>query len=984
MEKSDFDLDLIGISGLATEESIHGKKVDDKNVEPSTNLCLAVGYSNQCIQRILNNDPGAGANAASAAYMTLVAADPLSELVWSPHKGLCIRCADGSFTEKNPSLSWGVGPTIMANASNSDKPVSNTDKPTNSEIRIASLAACNLACEVAGRNITTIFPTSIMPISGTSLELRTASGDQLEEMKNGMDFRFLQNENRRSKKGKDVPELNMGQNYPTSEEPIVRASDISDRKHALRMGIVLASEINTLEKFEVYDTEIISGKRKVESTSIRENDSKNKMVIRPHALLPLDKLESTAENDVATPFGENVLPSECPDRRIENNTRHGDELLPVDKTLAVNPAPANSRFRKKQKKGKSRALSDGDAKERMSNEEDGSHESVESCNSGRLFSTGKRQWNDQQLIVSSKRVKGQTNQDSSFMNWISNMMKGVLKSSEEKEPSISHGHENPEQDTFASNREEDPTCRPVGFQSIFQSLYCRKTNTQQAVTLNADHQQEGFIESELDNKMCDLNATPIACRMVTGNVYKRLLPSTERFNDSASGNQAGTAFHSRDILMNFSAIRESNRSISTENQNSCNVETGRAEDGISFNSSKGEKMDSKLASEEKPTHNFDYKGEPLESLWISRFTPKTSGPSLNNKRTGEPLNCCADGMKLKPLLQNPLGSSSKLENVEAKKHSTEASPRVQNSGTADEASFSFYKVKRHSDEISTYKPNPILPSSGVKFSEAMASVFARRLDALKHIPPSYNTDPAAHETMTCFFCGIRGHHLQECPYVTDTELEDLLGNVNSYEGIKELPCVCIRCNQLSHWAVACPNIAANARAVCYRNESGIEKECASSSRVKGLKENQMAAPYGLISGLISDIPNGISDAVRSLRLTRTNILKWMKSDVPLSPLDGYFVRLRLGKWEEGLGGTGYYVARITGIQIESSSKKCKASISLNVGGIRSVVESRYVSNHDFLEDELRAWWSATLTNGGTLPSEEELRLKVEEKKKLGF
>ena len=30
-------------------------------------------------------------------------------------------------------------------------------------------------------------------------------------------------------------------------------------------------------------------------------------------------------------------------------------------------------------------------------------------------------------------------------------------------------------------------------------------------------------------------------------------------------------------------------------------------------------------------------------------------------------------------------------------------------------------------------------------------------------------------------------------------------------------------------------------------------------------------------------------------------------------LKGFFLRLRLGKWDEGLGGTGYYVACITGI-----------------------------------------------------------------------
>lgn len=38
----------------------------------------------------------------------------------------------------------------------------------------------------------------------------------------------------------------------------------------------------------------------------------------------------------------------------------------------------------------------------------------------------------------------------------------------------------------------------------------------------------------------------------------------------------------------------------------------------------------------------------------------------------------------------------------------------------------------------------------------------------------------------------------------------------------------------------------------------------------------------------------------------------MNSHNSLSDLDGFFVRLRLGKREGGLGGTGYYVACITG------------------------------------------------------------------------
>lgn len=94
-----------------------------------------------------------------------------------------------------------------------------------------------------------------------------------------------------------------------------------------------------------------------------------------------------------------------------------------------------------------------------------------------------------------------------------------------------------------------------------------------------------------------------------------------------------------------------------------------------------------------------------------------------------------------------------------------------------------------------------------------------------------------------------------------------------------------------------------------------------------------------------------------------------------------------------------------------------------MGGIKCLVESQYISNHDFLEvkyiyqfiillhqklsarfqyadniiikifvinfthmlqDELMAWWSATAKSGGKIPSEEDLRVKVEERKMLGM
>ncbi|XP_021640426.1 uncharacterized protein LOC110635415 isoform X2 [Hevea brasiliensis] len=829
------------------------------------------------------------------------------------------------------------------------------------------------------------------------------------------------------------------------------------------MEIVLASEIRTVKEYEAYDTKMQNAGAHEKSPSIIGKKRKNKIAMSPPGIFPFENLESTAENDLETSHGENacgpttnILALESADR-VENSTQQDDELVPTDKVLAVKQSLTKSRIQR-DTKGKSKVLSDGDANEMMLNEEDGSHESVESCNSAGLFSTGKRRWNfERQLIVGSKRVKRQIQespnssslikQDSSFMNWISNMMKGFSKSSEGEVPSLSpalpnpsHGPENPDQDLITSNRNKDPGCRTIGFQSIFQSLYCRKTKCEEAVMLNVDHPTEGLKEHELDNRIYDLDATPIACQMVTGNVYKRFLPSNDRFNESTCGNQEIPVVHSNDVSMSFAAIQENNGGNSTVNKHSCNLATGKERDGTSSNSSRGkhktnnvEKIDSELPFEGKTACNFNHKGDPLESLWIARFTPKTSGSLLNQdpskKSTGESLNCSSDGQRQKPELQSPLGSFDENENEELL--------HVRNCGTATEASFGSYKIKGHHNDKSIYKLNPILPSPRFKTSEAMASVFARRLDALRHFMPSDEPENAACATMTCLFCGIKGHHLQECSEITDTELEDLLRNINSYNWVNELPCVCIRCFQLNHWAVACPDafsrvgnqaeydaslvnqcgpskmqlnvsiednpklrdIAAGPLTVCDRNDSGMEKdlnltqkwnveffgkEIASSSREKKLKENLMEPLYELVNDEISDVPKGIFDAIRRLHLLRTDILKWTNSHMPLSRLDGFFLRVRLGKWQEGLGGTGYYVACITGAQVESSPQNSKKSIAVNVGGIKCLVETQHVSNHDFLEDELVAWWSATSRSGGNLPSKEELRLKAEEKKMLGF
>lgn len=101
-------------------------------------------------------------------------------------------------------------------------------------------------------------------------------------------------------------------------------------------------------------------------------------------------------------------------------------------------------------------------------------------------------------------------------------------------------------------------------------------------------------------------------------------------------------------------------------------------------------------------------------------------------------------------------------------------------------------------------------------------------------------------------------------------------------------------------------------------------------------------------------------------------------------LKGFFLRLRLRKWEEGLGGTGYYVACITGFNTthltvlslinsglftcynilmlpflflvkfpeansQGAQQNSNRSIVVDVGGMKCSVDSQYISNHDFLE-----------------------------------
>ncbi|KAK4586198.1 hypothetical protein RGQ29_023408 [Quercus rubra] len=1010
--------------------------VDNENIEPVTELGLAPSYSNQCIQRPMNIDSGAGAgagaNAGSRIDMTFVASDPLSELVWSPHKG--------------PSnVDFPAPQSFMGGSSTTDKPVDEVITPQ---------VASHTKDDFAGANTSNASLTSAcggMPECQPNHEHKTGPVRNMEEentMVGSSVLQVIRKEDLRKSEGDDIcapiniqmaeiseirennspsvpglvyggtsdiiltkivePKPDMVANEPFSEDSRRGGRDFGSGNQILGKNINLTSDVLPVDKC------------KASETPVQNLSSPGKR--------PLEMLEFTAENDLRTLIGDSACGAA--NKIVESEFNEGKSgfqrdkvVLRRNKTVPIEVFLTNSRIRLPRRKGKEKALSDGDIDRRLSKEEDDSHESVESCNSG-LFSTGKKRWSvEGHMIVGSKRIKSQiqdtpgstsyVKQDSSFMNWISNMMKGFSKPMQGEAPALAlavahpdHGHQN----LLTCNKNHDPGFKNNGFQSIFQSLYRPKAG-RETTLFNANYQTgEGSKEHELDNKMCNINATPISICGDGDKICRQNLLPNDKLDESTSGNGADSLNQPKTFPVTFVSSKEDSKINSGENKKSCTVDFINEKDGISSNSSLGkrrtisaENIDSDLPAEGKTTNDY------RNSLWITRFCAKTSGPVLNVddriQSIGVGLECSTDCTRPLPCPENYVGFSKNHKSVAVRELSAEGpmlalGKESQKCPADTDAVVGFNWIKGHNDQKSVNKLNPKLPSPKFKSSEAMASIFARRLDALKHIIPSDVKD-----TVTCFYCGIKGHHLRECSEITESEIEDLLRNINSYIGAEESLCLCIRCFQFNHWAVACPSTSSRGQhqprcgtslvgpremqhktegkensklltgwksqlqAACNgsalrisdhnfnwkpnemiahevgSNANSLKKYIASSSVENYSKENQIMP----INRKLSDVPKGIFNAMKSLRLSRSDILKWMNSHMSLSPLDGFFLRLRLGKWQEGLGGTGYHVAYITGKQRENAPQNAKNSIYVNVGGIKCLVESQYVSNHDFLE-----------------------------------
>ncbi|KAL2508631.1 uncharacterized protein Fot_32278 [Forsythia ovata] len=1053
--------------------------------EDDVDLRLALGSTNHHVRTTLNNSSGAGVNANSGVDMGFASSDPLSELVWSPHKGLSLKCADPNLADKNPFVTCNVGPSNKVfSPSQSVRSRGTEDEKSIDKGNITILQATTDMYKVGNGTTLAGSPRNspgrlYNAIHGhhedrSGDEIRGGVGNQNDEhlMDNGENLRSSQNV-----QNPEIFESSMniaGQGILTNEtsdyivnmaiafsNPNGKVEDVASSSQILGLGVAMTSEAHVVKNSDSILSTLPnlqpSKDNEVASTAGEENHMKMHGSTSMHALV---QLESSDENDSC-----HLTAKEA--RSLCN------EIHPREKYHALESAPTNSMIFLNQSKSKEKALSDGNVNGKMLNFEEDSQESAESCNSAWFFSGVKRRRNyEQDLTGGSKRMKNQIQESSgsisiirrgtSFMNWISSMVKCIPNSSQGQAPSLplslvhpNDMHDKSQQEILISKKANDSPSQPTGFQTIFQSLYCPRVTIPDTSISKESHCLEESKELVADNTF--LENSPITCHTGIDNSCKKILASNAEVNPCISRNLVGQYRQPWNFSAVYASGQDACKNNSAGNKASRTPVCSRENAGMS-SSDLLHKQANKTAENTSPSFplegkgicNMSNKSSPLPSLWITRLSTRT--PRIENcnqavHKDFELSNVCT---RVSPHTKASADFPIAQKSPEARDNSPEdqvdvGAKEMQSFATNSEASLEFN---------STNKFGPILPSQKFKSSEVIASVFAQRLDALRHIIPSnkYSTNfPSA----TCFFCGGCGHDMRDCPYVAETELDGLLRSISSYDRVEKSPPLCLRCFQLDHWAVTCTmgsksrhrqselhaSFANHYTAGRLQLSAGNEKYSSSlgakedrppvvidqrssrdgnprmcslpsnllwnvrksvgkrTSSNEGQNNNSSNSEENDLKG-IHDFPLCTSvsmenaDAliemfhvVKKLCLSRVDVLRWMNSNVSLSHLNGFFLRLRLRKWEAGLSGTGYYVACLTestGAQREKLGKSSKNSVFVDVSGIQSFVGSQYVSNHEFLEEEIRAWWCRIVETGGKIPSLDELKSKFEERMNLGI
>ncbi|XP_057423960.1 uncharacterized protein LOC130717652 isoform X2 [Lotus japonicus] len=420
------------------------------------------------------------------------------------------------------------------------------------------------------------------------------------------------------------------------------------------------------------------------------------------------KLKSTMENDLQTSNCEAISASASRimvSKSNEDKKSQVNEMMVLrNKNIPVMHSRCDSTIHMASIDG-NKLSSDEDSNVRLL-EENCSH--CASCHRTELVLSGRKRCK-QEVMIGSKKVKKQiqetsccyVNRESSFMNLVSNMMKGYSLSTQDEDKSLAlavdcsdrHLPWN-DQELITCYKNQDPEVR-----NNLKSIYCPSFEN---VATRMSHQVgDASKDFEQGKRVHGIDATPINC-CAENNCLYRLSMQSNKFEVSKGRNEAGPSLHSSSTRQN--------------KNNDENVESLELYD----------------------RKEFCPKSDTLGDLWITRFSPKLTAPlmivdQLNEKCGSEVLS---DYCSMIPHFHKQISHLNNCKVEETGEQSADEqlfseTRRLQNCFINKEASTVLVDDKLNIDHTSKHKFNPIKSFPRLRDSEPMVSMFAKRLGAIR-------------------------------------------------------------------------------------------------------------------------------------------------------------------------------------------------------------------------------------------------------------
>ncbi|XP_068490845.1 uncharacterized protein [Phaseolus vulgaris] len=617
---------------------------ESKKIKPE----LVLNYSNPCIWKNLKNESSAGANAACKIDKTFSAADPLSEIVWSPDKGFNLKCVDSSFTNKKASMFGDFEPSsmVLALLQSVTEGSSATDKPIN-DVSVEPIAVICSNNDVYSTDAPSGHPASdsvVVILDHKTCEDDNGFGDNTEKMNIAIETLHLPNGQKENVMndwknnvcapaniGTTIISERKGNKSTISDEPECSLEENPSRKHC--NGGIETGVLNKVVEIEdgLYNRVVCVIENKG-SAALETN-------LISSGVNPLPKLESTADNDLQTFNCESncaVTGAVLVSKSNENKKKSpGNEMMLLcSKSPPIITSPCNSRIGMTRNEGKEKSLSDGNSNVCLPKEDD-FHLSVESCRS----LAGKKRSNFQQVIIGSKKIKKHIQEtscsksyvqpDSSFMNLVSNMLKRCSQSTQDENKYLdlnlenpNHHLQKPDQKFLTCNRNQDPKLKNPGSRSNFQSMVgARKVQV-----------GEASKDFGLGNKVDGIDVAPITYYAENNSLYRQYIPSnkvevSEGRLDAFPSIQAQTSpiisLNSHEHWVNNSLENENDykREITEEKEGMTLLPLHSPSTGLNRNNN--ENVESNAPCERR---EICHKSETVEGHWINRFLPKSTSP----------------------------------------------------------------------------------------------------------------------------------------------------------------------------------------------------------------------------------------------------------------------------------------------------------------------------------------------------------------------